>query len=433
MEARYPEAALHLHQNKPTVVSENKGKEGYMALYKWEGISRTGQVKSGTKEAPNEAQVLQFLRSQQIRPKKIKPVKAGGFGMDFMMGGVGSKEVVIFSRQFATMIDAGLPLVQCLDILGNQAENPVFRKVIKTIQTDVESGSTFADALKKHPSVFDALYVNLVAAGEVGGILDVILQRLAIYLEKAMKLKGQVKSAMVYPISIMCVAIGVITILLVWVIPIFEKMFKEFGGASLPTPTQVVINISKWTQHNFPFLIAAAVGLVFGWKWIRKNPRTLEITDDIFLKLPIMGDVIRKVAVARFTRTLGTMIQSGVPILEALDITARAAGNKTVEKAVMRARASISEGKTVAEPLAQSKVFPAMVCQMINVGEQTGALDQMLGKIADFYDEEVDSAVKGLTSLMEPAMMVILGGLIGGLVVAMYMPIFEMAGNMKQG
>ncbi|MDB5037232.1 MAG: type secretion system family protein [Bacteriovoracaceae bacterium] len=405
-----------------------------MGLYKWEGISRNGQIKSGTKEAPNEAQVLQFLRSQQIRPKKIKMAKSSSLGaLNLFGGGVGSKEIVIFSRQFATMIDAGLPLVQCLDILGNQAESPAFRKVIKAVQLEVESGSTFADALKKHPTVFDSLYVNLVAAGEVGGILDVILQRLAVYLEKAMKLKGQVKSAMVYPTAIMSVAIGVVTILLVWVIPIFEKMFKEFGGNALPAPTQIVINLSKWTQHNFPFLIMAGVGAVFLWKWIRRNPRTLEITDDLFLKLPVIGTLIRKIAVARFTRTLGTMITSGVPILEALDITARAAGNKTVEKAVLRARTSISEGRTVAEPLAASNVFPPMVCQMINVGEQTGALDQMLSKIADFYDEEVDAAVKGLTSLMEPAMMVILGGLIGGLVVAMYMPIFDMAGNLKPG
>ncbi len=406
-----------------------------MAVYKWEGVARNGQVKSGTKEAPNEAAVLQYLRSQQIRPKKLKVASAaGGFNINIGFGsGVSAKELVVFSRQFATMIDAGLPLVQCLDILGSQAENPAFKKVIKSVQVDVEGGSTFGDALKKHPKVFDALYCNLIAAGEIGGILDVILLRLSAYLEKVEKLKGQVKSAMFYPTAIVGVAIIVITVLLVWVIPIFEKMFKEFGGAALPAPTQIVINISNWTQSNFPFLIIIAVGLVFLWKWIRKNPKTLEMTDDLFLKLPIFGTLLRKVAVARFTRTLGTMISSGVPILEALDITAKAAGNKTIEKAIYRARTSISEGKTVAEPIAQSKVFPPMVCQMINVGEQTGALDTMLGKIADFYDEEVDAAVRGLTSLMEPIMMVFLGGIIGGLVVAMYLPVFEMAGNIKSG
>jgi len=402
-----------------------------MALYKWEGVARNGQVKSGTKEAANEQAVLQYLRTQQIRPKKLKSVKQfSGGGFSFGVG-VTTKDLVVFSRQFSTMIDAGLPLVQCLDILGSQMSNLAFRKIIKEIQTDVEGGSTFADALRKHPKVFDSLYVNLVAAGEVGGILDVILMRLSTYLEKVMKLKGQVKSAMVYPASILGVAIIVVTVLLVFVIPIFQNMFKEFGGAALPTPTQIVINMSNWTRDNFVFLILFVVGLVFLWKWIRRNPRGLEITDDLFLKAPIFGPLIRKVAVARFTRTLGTMISSGVPILEALDITARSAGNKTIEKAIYRARQSISEGRSIADPIMASKVFPSMVCQMINVGEQTGALDTMLGKIADFYDEEVDAAVKGLTSLMEPVMMVFLGGLIGGLVIAMYLPIFEMAGNIK--
>lgn len=407
-----------------------------MALYKWEGVARNGQVKSGSKEAPNEQAVLAFLRSQQIRPKKIKAAKAASLnkGLNLKIGtGVKQKDIVIFARQFSTMIDAGLPLVQCLDILGNQSENPNFKKILITVKNDVEGGSTFADALKRHPKVFDALFVNLIAAGEVGGVLDVVMTRIANYLEKAEKLKGQVKSAMVYPAVILIVAIVVITVLLLFVIPIFENMFKEFGGAALPAPTQIVINVSKWTSHNFYLFIILGVGLAFLWKYIRKNPKTLAVTDDIFLKLPIFGPLLRKVAVARFTRTLGTMIQSGVPILEALDITARAAGNKTVEKAVYRARASISEGKTIAEPIGKSGVFPPMVCQMINVGEQTGALDTMLGKIADFYDDEVDAAVKGLTSLMEPAMMVFLGGIIGGLVVSMYLPIFEMAGNIKAG
>jgi type IV pilus assembly protein PilC len=406
-----------------------------MAVYKWEGVARNGQIQSGVKEAPNEAAVLQFLRSQQIRPKKIKMNRASGFGnLNISFGSaVTLKDLVVFSRQFATMIDAGLPLVKCLDILRAQSPNPAFRKVIQSVQSDVEGGSTFADALKKHPKVFDGLYSNLVAAGEVGGALDVVLQRLATYLEKAAKLKGQVKSAMAYPAAIIVVAIAVIVALLVWVIPIFEGMFQEFGGAQLPAPTQIVINLSQWAQSNFLVILGMAVGMVMLGKYIRKNPKTIAATDDLFLKLPVFGPLLQKVAVARFTRTLGTMISSGVPILEALDITARAAGNKTVESAIYKARQSISEGKTIADPISKTKVFPPMVCQMINVGEQTGALDTMLEKIADFYDEEVDAAVKGLTSLMEPAIMVILGGLIGGMVVAMYLPIFEMAGNIKTG
>ncbi len=406
-----------------------------MPMYKWEGIARNGQMKSGTREAPNEAAVLQFLRAQQIRPKKIKSSAASNLDMNIKipgLGGVSQKDVVIFSRQFATMIDAGLPLVQCLDILSSQAENPEFKKILKEVQVDVEGGSTFADALKRHPKVFDSLYSNLVAAGEIGGVLDVVMVRIANYLEKAAKLKAQVKSAMVYPSVILVVAIVVITVLLVFVIPIFEKMFKEFGGGQLPAPTQLVINISYWAKSNILFILGAGAILVTFWKtYIRKNPRMIEITDDIFLKTPVFGPLLRKVAVARFTRTLGTMVSSGVPILEALDITAKASGNKTVEKAIYRARISISEGKSIAEPIAKSGVFPNMVCQMINVGEQTGALDNMLNKIADFYDDEVDAAVKGLTSLMEPMMMVILGGLIGGMVVSMYLPIFEMAGNIQ--
>lgn len=407
-----------------------------MAVYKWEGVARNGQVKSGTKEAPNEQAVVQYLRSQQIRPKKLKAVSSMGLGglkdMNVSFGsGVKDKDIVVFARQFATMIDAGLPLVQCLDILGSQMPNPHFRKVIKSVQTEVESGNTFADSLKKHPKIFDPLFCNLVAAGEIGGVLDVVLLRIANYLEKTQKLKSQVKGALVYPASILGVAGIVVTVLLVWVIPIFENMFAEFGGGGLPAPTEFVIGLSEWMQSNIIYLIVAGIGAIFLWRYIRKTPKGRAVTDDLFLKMPLFGPLLRKVAVARFTRTLGTMISSGVPILEALDITAKSAGNATVEKAIHRARNSISEGKTIAEPIAQSKVFPPMVCQMINVGEQTGALDNMLGKIADFYDEEVDSAVKGLTSLMEPAMMVILGGLIGGMVVAMYLPIFEMAGSIE--
>lgn len=406
-----------------------------MASFKWEGVARNGQLQSGVKEAANEAAVLQFLRSQQIRPRKIKANRVSSLSnLNITFGtGVTQKDLVVFSRQFATMIDAGLPLVKCLDILRSQSPNPAFRKIIQSVQSDVEGGSTFADALKKHPKIFDGLYSNLVAAGEVGGALDVVLQRLATYLEKAAKLKSQVKSAMAYPAAIVVVAIGVIVALLVWVIPIFEGMFQEFGGAALPTPTRIVIALSKWAQSNFLIIIGIIVGLIFLWKYIRKNPKTVAATDDLFLKLPVFGALLQKVAVARFTRTLGTMLSSGVPILEALDITARASGNKTVEGAIYKARQSISEGKTIAEPISKTKVFPPMVCQMINVGEQTGALDTMLEKIADFYDEEVDAAVKAMTSLMEPAIMVILGGLIGGMVVAMYLPIFEMAGSIKAG
>jgi len=406
-----------------------------MPVFKWEGVTRNGQIKSGKREAPNEAAVLQFLRAQQIRPRKIKASKAASLGsMSITFGsGVSDKDLVIFARQFATMIDAGLPLVQCLDILGSQMDNPHFRKIVKSIQSDVEGGSTFADALKKQPKVFDALFTNLVAAGEVGGILDVILQRIAQYLEKSMKLKGQVKSAMVYPAVIMCVAFIVVTVLLVWVIPIFENMFKSFGGAELPAPTRIVIALSEFAQQWWYIMVAAIVGCIFGWKQIRKNSKGRAYTDNIFINLPVMGPLIRKVAVARFTRTLGTMISSGVPILDALDITAKTVGNMTVEKAINSSRQSISEGKSIAEPIAKSKVFPPMVCQMINVGEQTGALDTMLNKVADFYDEEVDVAVKGLTSLMEPAMMVFLGVIIGGIVIAMYLPIFEMAGSLKSG
>lgn len=408
-----------------------------MALYKWEGIARNGQIKSGQKEAASEAAVLQYLRSQQIRPRKIKSAKASSLSKlsQLQLGGnsVSQKDIVVFSRQFSTMIDAGLPLVQCLDILSAQAENPAFKKVIKQVQVDVEGGSTFAEALKKHPKVFDDLYSNLISAGEIGGVLDVVMTRIANYLEKAQKLKGQVKGALVYPISILGVAVIVISVLLVFVIPIFESMFSEFGGGALPGPTQFVINLSDFAQTYWYLFVGAGIGLFILWKYLRKNPKTHAITDDLFLKMPVFGPLLRKVAVARFTRTLGTMISSGVPILEALEITAKAAGNKTVEKAVYRARSSIAEGKTIADPISKSGVFPSMVCQMINVGEQTGALDTMLGKIADFYDDEVDAAVKGLTSLMEPVMMVILGAIIGGMVIAMYLPIFEMAGSIQTG
>jgi type IV pilus assembly protein PilC len=339
--------------------------------------------------------------------------------------------MVIFTRQFATMIDAGLPLVQCLSIQADQQPKQGFKEVIQGVKSDVEQGSTFADALAKHPGSFSDLYVNLVRAGEVGGILDTILNRLAQYMEKADALKRKVKGAMVYPASTVVVSIGVITLLLVKVIPVFKKMFEEMGGA-LPAPTQMVVDISEFMQEWIVVMMVAGAAIVFGFLWARRKLRDFRYrTDAIFLKSPIFGSLLRKVAVARFSRTLGTMISSGVPILEALDICARTSGNLVIESALVKTRMAISEGRTIAEPLEASGVFPGMVVQMIAVGEATGAMDQMLSKIADFYDDEVDAAVSALTSLLEPMMMVFLGGTVGGILLAMYLPIFKIAEAVK--
>lgn len=341
---------------------------------------------------------------------------------------VTTKDLVVFTRQFSTMIDAGLPLVQCLTLLSSQQENPTFKSILTQVQADVEGGSTFADALKKHPKVFDTLYSNLVAAGEMGGILDTILQRLAAYIEKNEKLKKQVKGAMTYPITIISIAVIVVGVILVFVIPAFEKMFADFGGA-LPTPTQIVINISNFVQTKIHLIIGGIFAFITVFKKFYGTPKGKALVDDFALKLPIFGPLIRKVAVAKFTRTMGTMISSGVPILDGLDIVSRTAGNVTVEKAINKVKDSISEGKTMAEPLAASGVFPTMVCSMIAVGEQAGAVDTMMTKIADFYDEEVDEAVAALTSMMEPMLMAFLGVVVGGLVIAMYLPIFKLAGS----
>lgn len=399
-----------------------------MPVFIWEGKTRQGEARAGTMEAPNADIVIERLKQQQISASKVKkkPVE-----IHLKIGsGVTSKEVVVFTRQFATMIDAGLPLVQCLEILGSQQANVHFQKVITTVKNDVESGSTLADALAKHSKVFDDLYVNLVAAGEVGGILDTILNRLATYMEKNLKLIRQVKGAMVYPTAVLLVA-GVVTgVLLIFVIPVFEKMFRDFGGA-LPAPTQFVIDLSNGLRAQ---ILPVALGLVVAfvvYRAIGKTPKGRLIYDSIQLKVPVLGPLFRKVAVAKFTRTLGTMISSGVPILDALQITARSAGNKVVENAIMYTRERISEGRTMADPLAETAVFPAMVVQMIAVGESTGAMDTMLQKIADFYEEEVDAAVAALSALLEPLMMVILGVLLGGLIIAMYLPIFELADNIK--
>jgi len=399
-----------------------------MPVFTWEGRTRQGTTKKGVIEAANEAAVMTQLRGQMIVPVKVKP-KAKDLleGIDLFKGSVNIRDLVIFTRQFATMIDAGLPLVQCLEIQASQNTNKAFKEILLSVKNDVEQGSTFADALRKHPKPFDTLYVNLVAAGEVGGILDTILNRLAVYLEKADALRRKVKGAMVYPSTILVVAIGVIVLLLVKVIPVFQKMFDDFGGA-LPGPTQMVVNISEFLQNYLVIILAATAFAVIAFLQARKRSSTFAYRSDaVALKIPVFGSLLKKVAVSRFSRTLGTMISSGVPILDALEICARTAGNRVIEAALMKTRAAIAEGRTIAEPLEAAGVFPGMVVQMIAVGEATGAMDAMLAKIADFYDDEVDAGVDALTALMEPIMMVFLGGAIGGILMAMYLPIFKIA------
>jgi type IV pilus assembly protein PilC len=399
-----------------------------MAVYLWKARTRQGTIKKGEVEASNDQAVMAQLRAQMLMPVSVKKKpKDISEVLPFLKPGIKTKELVIFTRQFATMIDAGLPLVQCLEILGEQNENPTFREIIREVKADVEQGSTFADALRKHPKPFDALYVNLVQAGEIGGILDTILNRLAVYLEKADALARKVKGAMVYPATVMVVAVAVVVLMLVKIIPTFEKMFADFGG-QLPAPTQMVINLSHWMQHWLVFFLAGiALGIVAYLQARKRSPRFRRSTDATALKLPVFGPLLRKVAVARFSRTLGTMIASGVPILDALDIVSRTAGNMVIEEALKDVRSAISEGKTMAEPLMDAEVFPGMVVQMIAVGEETGAMESMLTKIADFYDDEVDAAVEALTAMLEPAMMVVLGGTVGSLLVAMYLPIFKIA------
>jgi type IV pilus assembly protein PilC len=402
-----------------------------MATFTYVGKTKQGAVRKGDLTAKTREEAAEQLRRQNVLVSSLLEVKPpeGILQRLSLSGGVTDKEIAVFTRQFATMINAGLPLVQCLEILSTQTENKIFAKAVAEIKFDVESGSTFADALKKHPKIFDELYVNLVHAGEVGGLLDTILGRLAKHIEKSMKLKSQIKSAMVYPAAIVGVSVIVITVLMIFVIPIFAHMFLEMSGGKvgLPGPTQLVIDISNFMKSNILFLIMGAAGAVYAIKWYYSTPKGRLIMDRLSLKLPVMGDLIRKAAVAKFTRTLGTLITSGVPILEGLTITSKTAGNKVVEGAILMARQSISEGKTVSEPLAKSGVFPNMVTHMISVGEATGALDAMLGKIADFYDDEVDASVAALTALLEPMMMVFLGTIIGFIVIAMYLPIFKMA------
>jgi type IV pilus assembly protein PilC len=399
-----------------------------MPEFNWVATTTKGDQKKGTMEADSPDAVHAALRRQGLNPTKVKAKpKEIKISIPGFKEKVKDRDIVIFTRQFATMIDAGLPLVQCLEILASQAENKTLGETLDTVQNDVEGGSAYAEALGRHPKVFDELYVNMVAAGETGGILDTILARLAAYMEKAMSLKKKVKSAMVYPITILGVAVGVIAILMVFVIPKFADMFTGMGG-ELPALTQIVIDMSNFAS-SYKMLIAIGGFFVFSalFKRYYATEKGKRRMDGIFLRAPVFGPLIRKVSVAKFTRTLGTMLSSGVPLLDALEICAKTAGNKVVEEAVFTTRDSISEGKTIAEPLEETAVFPPMVVQMISVGEATGALDAMLNKIADFYDDEVDTAVDGLTSLMEPVMMVFLGGAIGFVVIAMYLPIFKMA------
>jgi type IV pilus assembly protein PilC len=401
-----------------------------MATFTYVGRTRQGAAKKGELNAKSRDEAVDLLRKQHVIVTSLeeRSAKSGKFSLK-LGGGLKDKDLVVFTRQFGTMINAGLPLIQCLDILATQSENKVLRETVADVKNHVESGSTFSDALKRHPKVFDDLYVNMIHAGEVGGLLDTILTRLAKHIEKAMKLKGQIKSAMVYPIAILGVAVVVIAVLMVWVIPIFAKMFSEMSGGKvgLPGPTQLVIDISTFFQNYIVYIVLAMAGAIYAVKRYYKTANGRVVIDRLLLRLPIFGDIIRKASVAKFTRTLGTLITSGVPLLEGLGICAKTSGNKIIEEALLGARVSISSGKTISEPLAKSQVFPKMVTHMISVGESTGALDAMLGKIADFYEDEVDQAVAALTSLLEPIMMVVLGTIIGFIVIAMYLPIFTMA------
>jgi len=401
-----------------------------MPIYKWGGKTKKGRSLKGELEAADERIARIQLKKRSIQVTKLKQKPKDLFeNISFMQPKVTKKDLVIFTRQFSTMIDAGLPLVQGLNILGEQTENKTFKIMLKRITKDVEGGSTLADALGKHPKVFDSLFVHLVAAGETGGILDTILQRLAAYIEKAEKLKSQIKGAMTYPIIVVAIAIIVIAVIMVFVIPVFQDMFASFGKA-LPVPTQVVVSMSEFTKGNILYMIGGLIVFVWVFRRYAKTTSGKKNIDSVLLKLPIFGELIKKVAVARFTRTLGTMVSSGVPILDALEITAKTAGNVIVEEVIHDARSSIAEGQTIAEPLSETNIFPGMVTQMISVGESTGALDAMLEKIADFYDDEVDAAVSAMTSMLEPLLMLFLGGSIGGLVIAMYLPIFKMAAAM---
>jgi len=402
-----------------------------MPDYKYQGTSRSGGTVSGVMTASNKSELQSMLKRQQITATKMTE-KGKEFNVPTFGGGVTSKELAIFTRQFSVMIDAGLPLVQCLEILASQQENKTFQKVLAATRAQVEGGSTLSTAMKSTPKVFDPLYSNMVEAGETGGILDTILQRLSTYIEKNVKLQRAVKSALVYPVGVLTVAAGVITLLLWKVVPIFATLFAGLG-VDLPLPTRIVIGLSNLIGSIFGLLILMGIiGGIVALKVWYGTPQGRYLMDAAILKIPILGVLMRKIAVARFTRTLGTLISSGVPILEGLDITAKTAGNAVVEKALQKVRKSLEEGKSLTEPLKESEVFPGMVTQMIAVGEQTGAMDAMLQKIADFYEEEVDSAVKDLLTALEPIMIVFLGLVVGGVVISMYLPLFSLIGKLSQ-
>jgi type IV pilus assembly protein PilC len=402
-----------------------------MPTFVWEGRTRAGESRKGVMEAENDTALVAALREQNV---SVTNIKKKSRAISLKLGtGVKQRDIVVFTRQFSTMIDAGLPLVQALDILGKQADNKSFGKVIGDVKSRVEGGASFSDALRSHPKVFDNLFVNLVAAGEVAGILDTIMTRLANYIEKSMKLKGKIKGAMVYPIGVLIVAVVVIVVLLWKVIPVFEKMFQDMGAGALPGLTQFVISTSRGFVTNAHYFVMLATAIVVSFIMVNRQRWGKLFFHSVQLKMPILGPVIRKAAVARFTRTFGTLMSSGVSILDAMEIVAKTAGNLVVEDAIMHVRQQVSEGKDLATPLMETKVFPPMVVQMIGVGEQTGAMDQMLQKIADFYEEEVDVAVAAMTSLMEPFMIVVLGGIVGTILIAMYMPIFELGGAIKGG
>ncbi len=400
-----------------------------MPAFVWKGKTRDGKAVSGERVADNKEAVMALLRRDQILVSSVKE-KGKEIALPKLGGGVPSKDLAIFVRQFSVMIDAGLPLVQCLEILGSQQDNKNFAKILQQTRMDVEGGASLADAMRKHPKAFDDLFTNMIAAGEAGGILDTILKRLATYIEKAVKLKAQVKGAMMYPVAVITIAGIVIAVILWKVIPTFAAMFAGLG-AELPLPTRFVIALSQWFARLLPFLIVFGVLGTFLFRRYYATYGGRRMVDGMVLKLPILGEIMRKIAVARFCRTLSTLMSSGVPILDGLEITARTAGNAIIEDAIMSVRKGVESGLTVAQPLRESKVFPSMVVQMIGVGEQTGALDAMLGKIADFYEEEVDQAVANMLTLMEPVMILFLGVTVGGIVISMYLPLFDLISKLS--